>query len=460
LGRKGSAAAVGGRVVELMMLWGLVVIFEGYLVWMASRTVCERARRQDEQALRKEFEAYVRLEATLRTGESARELGRRVCAVVARESAFPHVALLMRDAELRLHVEGSAGLDDLMLGALNAWAESFALRRNACARPAERPRHFVVTLDSMEAFDATRKGGVVRPREVTIVPLWSQGGAMLGALAVSLPAKVRGRRAQELSPLEALAAQLGRSVEKALLNERVLRAEKMAGLGQLAEGVAHELNNPLTAVLGYAEMIAAGATDERVRDDARTIASQAMRMKEIVDGLLRFWRPVAAGDGMIDVPGLLRGLAAGVEPELAAQGVRLVLQRVDGTVPCSVRGREEQIIELFEHLVKNAAHAAETYEGGELDKRAVRVTMQREETMVRVVVSDTGAGFEEPSRVFDPFYTTREPGEGEGMGLALSYGIVHRHGGEISAVNLHPHGAAVVVELPLALVEQGLGVRD
>ena len=79
----------------------------------------------------------------------------------------------------------------------------------------------------------------------------------------------------------------------------------------------------------------------------------------------------------------------------------------------------------------------------------IRVTVTHDQKMLRLIVSDSGPGFREPARVFEPFYTTRQPGEGSGLGLSLCYGIVREHGGEISAYNLHPHGAAVVVELPL-----------
>jgi signal transduction histidine kinase len=85
-------------------------------------------------------------------------------------------------------------------------------------------------------------------------------------------------------------------------------------------------------------------------------------------------------------------------------------------------------------------------------QHAIRVTVSHHDRALHVIVSDTGPGFREPGRAFDPFYTTRQPGEGSGLGLSICYGIVREHGGEISAFNLHPHGAAVVVELPVSTV--------
>ena len=104
----------------------------------------------------------------------------------------------------------------------------------------------------------------------------------------------------------------------------------MAGLGQLAKGVAHELNNPLTAVLGFAELIADTAAEDQVRGDANAIITQAVRMKGTVESLLQFWRPATQGDRAVDVAGMLRELATRCEGELRSRGVTLVLQMEDG----------------------------------------------------------------------------------------------------------------------------------
>ena len=261
----------------------------------------------------------------------------------------------------------------------------------------------------------------------------------------------------------------------------------MAGLGQLAKGVAHELNNPLTSVLGYAELLADTAADAATREHAGIIAGEALRMRRTVESLLQFWRPVTPADAAVDVAQLLRRAGERCGEMFAQAGIQLLLQ-----VDCEpaltesralVRGHEERLLQVFEHLLRNAAHAvsasrahqsalrfsarprpvavasesAAGRKAAEKTARAVRMTLACERKTLQIVVSDTGPGFREPARVFDPFYTTREPradaadaSAGQGMGLAISYGIVREHGGEISAFNLTPHGAAVVVELPLA----------
>ena len=128
---------------------------------------------------------------------------------------------------------------------------------------------------------------------------------------------VPGGLERAVGPIEGLVLKLSRELENEVLRDRLLRAEKLAGLGQLAGGVAHALNNPLTAVLGFAELIAETTTDARVRKDAGTIVTEALKMKETVEKLVEFWRPLPPADEAVQVMGILRELAAAVRGEAA-----------------------------------------------------------------------------------------------------------------------------------------------
>ncbi len=161
------------------------------------------------------------------------------------------------------------------------------------------------------------------------------GGGADGLLSV------RQRELEEaLWPLEALAVKLARTMENAALAERLLRAEKLAGLGQLAGGMAHALNNPLTAVLGFAELIADSTGEARVKADAEIIVREALRMRQTVETLLDFSRPVGQSDGVVDLAEMVRELAAECAEKLEGRGVRLVVQD-DGEVlrRCAGTGR-------------------------------------------------------------------------------------------------------------------------
>jgi signal transduction histidine kinase len=451
------------------------------LAWHTRRqTRMQAAERWRERRVREELEAYARLDPSAAnylhtpTGplEATRALAQRVCRTIADQSPFAKVSLLLRNPEGRFAVVGSVGTDDLTVAALHAWGERLvAEERGGRSGTAVLPsgarsglKSFSIPLGEWIAFDAevgawalSGKKERRRWRRAMIAPIrtWNGHamGRVLGAIAVCADgAGEHGGVERAMGPIEALAERLGTAMENEALAERLLRTEKLAGLGQLAGGVAHALNNPLTAVLGFAELIAESATEPRVRKDAETILVEARRMSETVQRLVEFWRPVKVADEAVDMAALLRELGEACSAKLQERGVRLEIA-ADGWVPL-VRGSRDRLRQVFEHLLNNAAQAIATARPREEDEpeHAIRVTLSHDEMVLHVIVSDTGPGFREPARAFDPFYTTRGPEQGAGLGLSICYGIVREHEGEISAFNLHPHGAAVVVEMPVRKV--------
>ena len=420
------------------ILWAL-----GFIWMLYGRLRAVTLERDRERRGREEMEAYTRLDTRMGRDGDVRELGRRVCSVVAARSSFCRVAMLACDAEGRLYIAASEGPDDTTFDAVQMWAN----------RAAERERSGGVGMTGGARFGA--KSLVVPLGEngrAVVVPLWTTGGRMVGALVVRADSvmQVQRRIAEEaITALEALAAKLGRTMENAELAERLLRTEKLAGLGMLAGGVAHALNNPLTAVLGFAELICETTQEARIRRDAATIVEEAKRMRATVQRLLDFWRPPVQREEAIEVGALVRELARACDARLTARGVSLTIQVADDAP--AVRGNRERLRQMLEHLVNNASQAI-ARAGTEPAKNAIRLAVSHDTRAVQMIVSDTGPGFPEPGRVFDLFYTTQAPGDGDGPGLSICYGIVREHGGEISAFNLHPRGAAVVVELPVGEV--------
>ncbi len=451
--------AIGGLTLALRRMWRLVQF--------------HAAGRQRERAMREELEAYARLDASIDPGGDAKQLARRVCRAVIEKSAFRRVAMLVRSAEGKLFVAGSAGMDDLAVGALQAWGQAVMREERGLGEtgPAQAPRRermgtssFVLELAVGDAPGQVAHSGC---RRAIVTQMRTQGGGLLGALVVCMDELAdgwTGNLDDAMPPIEALVIKLAQTLDHAAMTDRLMRVERLAGLGQLAGGVAHELNNPLTAVLGFAELMAETSGEPRVQQDARTIIREALQMKQTVENLVHFWRPVALANHPLDLPAMLSRLAAECEPKLQERGVALLLQ-VPEDVP-EVRGDVERLCQVVQHLLNNAAQAiANSKEHRRQDDRlnsglprgaddgdrfpTIRVTVSHDARTLHLIVSDTGPGFPEPGRVFDPFYTTRAPGGGTGLGLSICYGIVREHGGEISAFNLHPHGAAVVVELPL-----------
>jgi C4-dicarboxylate-specific signal transduction histidine kinase len=231
----------------------------------------------------------------------------------------------------------------------------------------------------------------------------------------------------------------------------------------LAGGVAHALNNPLTAVLGFAELIADTAGEGRVKEDAGIIVQEALRMRQTVETLVEFGLPAPQSEERVDVTELVRELAAACREKLAGRGIRLVVQTGDEVT--AVLGNRARLRQMLEHLLNNAAQALGGMGAARMgEDKAIRMTVGMDGPTIHLLVSDSGPGFAEPARVFELFCAKGQMGKGAGLGLSVCYGIVHEHGGEISAFNLHPHGAAVAVELPVAdfaikKSEKGAGER-
>lgn len=229
------------------------------------------------------------------------------------------------------------------------------------------------------------------------------------------------------------------------LQTQYVQTEKLASLGQLAAGAAHELNNPLAAILGFADLL---STDEsagpRIRGVAEKILEQARRTRSLVADLLSFARQVPAERQLLDLKVVIANALEPRAHELEAKNVRLQIEAP--TVLPAVRGDPNQLLQVLYQLVSNAMDAMEPHGGGGLKIRAFC-----EKATVVLELSDSGIGLEEPKRVFDPFYTTKPVGKGTGLGLSICYGIIREHGGQISCANCPEGGAVFRIELPAVL---------
>jgi PAS domain S-box-containing protein len=226
--------------------------------------------------------------------------------------------------------------------------------------------------------------------------------------------------------------------------EQLLQSEKMAAVGQLISGVAHELNNPLTAILGYGELLAStemvSAQGAKFVDKLR---KQAQRTHRIVHNLLSFARQHKPERVPVQVNQILEDTLALREYDLRVNDIRIHRQFAEN-LP-QIPADAHQLQQVFLNVLNNAVDAVlETPGGAEL---WVRTGVQGEQLLVEFI--DNGAGVKEPGKVFDPFYTTKPVGKGTGLGLSICYGIVTEHGGEIFVRNVLPRGACFTILLPL-----------
>ncbi len=229
------------------------------------------------------------------------------------------------------------------------------------------------------------------------------------------------------------------------LQSQFVQTEKLASLGQLAAGAAHEINNPLAAILGYSELLAdEPSAGPRARNLAEKIRDQARRTRELVNNLLSFARQKPAEKQLLDLSTVVAGAIQLRTLDLRDKNIKIETQH-RGVLP-AVRGDPNQLLQVFFQLISNAVDAMGPNGGGVLT-----IKTMRERGDVVIEFSDTGPGLVEPARVFDPFYTTRPVGKGSGLGLSICYGIVQEHGGRITGFNRPEGGATFRIEIPAVL---------
>jgi signal transduction histidine kinase len=229
------------------------------------------------------------------------------------------------------------------------------------------------------------------------------------------------------------------------LQAQMVQTEKLVSLGQLAAGAAHEINNPLAAILGYSDLLADDSSlPEKTRATAAKIRDQARRTKTLVGNLLSFARQVPPERTLLDLNTVVTNAMQLRALDLRSAKTKVELQ-LESVLP-GVRGDGNQLMQVFFNIINNAVDAMESHEGGVLTIKTIR-----DRGNVVVLFSDTGPGIKDPTRVFDPFYTTKPVGKGTGLGLSICFGIIQEHGGKILCYNGQRGGAVFRVELPAVL---------
>jgi two-component system NtrC family sensor kinase len=288
-----------------------------------------------------------------------------------------------------------------------------------------------------------------------LVILWSKE-RVIGALVVG------SRTPREFSPADinlliAVGSQISNAIDRNTLyeearqaydnvrrtQEQLLHSEKMAAVGQLISGVAHELNNPLTAILGYSQLLISSCQlPPQGIEYSDKLYKQAQRTHRIVQNLLSFARQHKPERIAVQLNQILQDTLALRDYDLRMSNIRVHLE-LSPDLPATAAD-PHQLQQVFLNLVNNAVDAVlESSNDGDL---WVRTEVKDDRLFVEF--TDNGPGVKDASRVFDPFYTTKPVGKGTGLGLSICYGIVTEHGGTIRVRNVQPHGACFTIELP------------
>ncbi|MGA3212998.1 MAG: ATP-binding protein [Terriglobales bacterium] len=230
------------------------------------------------------------------------------------------------------------------------------------------------------------------------------------------------------------------------LQEQLVQAEKLASMGELISGAAHEINNPLTAIIGYSDLL---ADDPELPAQKKgfviKIGQQARRVRDLVANLRSFTRHIPGEKGLVDLNAILTKAA-----ELRVLDVKEKIRIIEDLEPDlpPITGDANGLLQVCFHIIGNAIDALEQIDGGEL-----RISTHSDRGNAVVEFEDNGPGIRDTKRIFDPFYTTKPVGKGTGLGLSACYGIVQNHKGQIVAEN-RPHGGAkFTLILPFAKPE-------
>ncbi len=234
--------------------------------------------------------------------------------------------------------------------------------------------------------------------------------------------------------------------KRKMMEEQLAQADKLASIGELSSGVAHELNNPLSVILGYTQLLLRNEKKSTERfTDLKTIEKHVRNCKAIVENLLSFSRKSDTEKEMLDIHKVIDDVLAFVQHHSDIQNIEFEKEYSTAVSPLMID--EKKIKQVLINLVVNAIHALEK------SGRVLISTDLKEPTDEIVIkVTDNGSGIEKRhlTKIFDPFYTTKPTGEGTGLGLSVSYGIIKNHGGHIDVESATGKGTTFIITLPIA----------
>ncbi|MGB8128368.1 MAG: ATP-binding protein [Candidatus Angelobacter sp.] len=439
-------------------LWNTPKFFVAFgmiLTLLEDKSDFLRSARRREQKLNHQLQKFSGITSRLLSGVDVNSVGNEIAGAIRETSTFDRVVIILSHDGRNLYCAGHAGYEGdaktLIEHKCNeVW--KFEDLVEACTvgrRLGERS--VKLSSEQMEKYGQVPSDARFVPSEhwvkgnQVLVSLRSMRGAHVGCIGLSDPRDVTRVNAEELTKIELLAADLAVTVDNTALHRQLARAEKLAAMGQLVAGVAHELNNPLTSIVGYTELISDEVPEGPARQKLDKMLREAQRMKRIIENLLRFARQNSLAKKSANLEVLLQDVLALREYHLHNHDIEIQLQIEPGLPPVALD--EDQFKQILLNLLNNSIDALDGFA-----RKRIRIEASCNNGRVMLCFDDNGNGFTDLNRVFDPFYTTKPVGKGTGLGLSICYGIVKEHGGEIHAENLEPHGARVALELPVEVV--------
>ena len=444
-------------------LWNTPKFFVAFgmiLTLLEDKSEFLRSAGLREQKLNNQLQKFSDITSRLLSGVDINLVCKEIAAAVRETSTFDRVVIILSPDGSNLYAAGHSGYEGEAAKLIEykcneVWkfgdlVEACTIgdklgERSVILRPEQMEKYGQVPSPThYESSQYWKKGNLI------LVPLRSIRGAHVGCISLSDPRDVTRVNAKELTRIELLAGDLAVTVDNTALHKQLVRSEKLAAMGQLVAGVAHELNNPLTSIVGYSELISDDLPQGPARQKLDKMLREAQRMKRIIENLLRFARQNNLAKKSANLEALLQDVLALREYHLHNNNIEVHIQ-IEPQLP-RVALDEDQFKQILLNLLNNSMDALDGNPGS-----WIRIEASSSSGRVILRFDDNGPGFGDVNRVFDPFYTTKPVGKGTGLGLSICYGIVKEHGGEIHAENLEPSGARVALNLP---VETSVFVGD
>lgn len=441
---------VGGLLLARAAVLGRVFVAIGLILLVLEDEVDknETAQRR-ERRVRLELEAYARQSLTARSLEEFDRESSQLCQMIVEHSNFSSAVIVVRSAIGSYTLVGYSGMDGATAGALDALAQR--LPSNCFANeyeplvPDSKSLNFdlcpwLTPGDDLERLHLTRIGAV---------PLFGPDNTAEGAILLATPrVPLQTLRADDLLPLEIFAGRLQAARAQALMLGKLIDSERFAGVGQLANNVAQQLNNPLTVVLGYSALLEEATPAGPDRRSAEAISIEARRMKGILERLSRFsslsterFNAFSVSDLIVDIEHMHR-------PDFLRHSIEFRFS-IQQDIP-AIFGNAHQIRQALLHATQYAIDSVLRVGPNREKSIHIEVTAPpSDDPRVRILIAHSGAGFPDPDRAFDSLTSGFAGSEATGIGLSLCAAIVREHRGSITAVNYEPTGAGVILDLPI-----------
>jgi signal transduction histidine kinase len=440
-----------GPANDLFNFPKLLVAFGMIMTELERRSQAATDAEHRERQLGQQLSSFAGVTTRLLEGAEVNAICDEIAHTITASANFRRAAIVLTDDAGRMYVAGHSGLPQKEINELgDAVARTTASDIEKTVAASRRlgnnsvltPKEVMATVPRVP----TKMNFAPNPHweagDEVLVPLHSSAGNYLGAISLDDPKDTSRIVADEMYAIEMLASHLGAAIEKASLQRKMVVREKLASIGQLVGGVAHELNNPLTVILGYSDLMAESDTEQRFERELSTMRREARRMRSIIDNLLRFARQSKSETRSANLAQAIDEALALRNYEFTRRGIE-VTRDLGEDLP-TVNIDESQLKTVIVNLLNNAFDAVQ-----DSTEKKVSLYTRRVADKVLLSVIDSGTGFSDVTRAFDPFFSTKGVGRGSGLGLSICYGIVKQHGGEIYAQNVHPAGACVTLELRL-----------